>query len=705
MTSVVNKQNFYKANYEDINFSINTVNWDQIFNNNTIIQNVNKFYNILNSIIGKFVPVNKHKPSTYPKWFSFELISSVINKKKIHKKWIQYGNQSDYIEFKRLRAICLKLSKRDRQKYIQEIEEEAKINVKSFWNYVGGLTKGNDFPGEMFFGDKVASSSKGICNLFAKNFELVYLTNPSKFYHSIYYGNNLDITINETDIINAITKLKNKVSLDPDGLCAFFVKSCSSSISTPLLALFKQSLHAGLMPPVWKKTFITPVYKSGNCQDISNYRPISIMGSISKILDTIVTEKMTILCISKIINEQHGFVEGRSTLTNLALYSHYIANALKNYRQVDSVYLDFSKAFDSVNHNILTLKLHNAGISGKLLKWIFSYLGDREQMVRIEGNLSDSYFNTSGVPQGSSLGPLLFIIFINDITHGIRHSKVLIFADDVKLFSSVNSIYDQVQVQIDLEKIALWAQVNQLKLNLQKCKVLSFGRGRVNSFTFQYRLFNEDLELVTKMKDLGILFQSNFEFKEHLDIVVSRSLKLLGFIKRSTKEFKNTDTIMYLYKTIIKPVLMYGSIIWSPHYDVDLVKLESPQHRLLRYLSFKRGVPVAYDQHDYEDISRLFGLASVKSEHIFQDIFFVKKITLGLIKSNELVNLFNSREVPYQLRDPRQLEEFSASPDYVRYSTIFRLRRKFNKTPITIRSQNRLSLFKDALRNHVSRFK
>ena len=240
------------------------------------------------------------------------------------------------------------------------------------------------------------------------------------------------------------------------------------------------------MPEVWKKSFITPIFKSGDKHDISNYRPIAIIGSIAKIFDLIVTNKSTDQCISLIINNQHGFVKGRSIVTNLLLYSNYISQALDKYRQVDSIYLDFAKAFDKVDHNILLFKLHKLGINSHLIGWLKSYLFNRTLSVRIRGNVSSPFIAHSGVPQGSHLGSLLFLFFIKDINNHLRVAEILVYADDIKLYKMITSFYDQVLLQKDLESISEWGILNRVTLNCDKSKVITFNRSAKNLLQYRY---------------------------------------------------------------------------------------------------------------------------------------------------------------------------------------------------------------------------
>ena len=202
--------------------------------------------------------------------------------------------------------------------------------------------------------------------------------------------------------------------------------------------------------------------------------------------------------------------------------------------------------------------------------------------MKIKGILSEPFLVNTGVPQGSHLGPLLFIIFINDVSHGLKFVKILIFADDIKIFSLVNNSYDQMCLQKDLDRIYQWSLLNKLNLNCNKCKIMSFYRNQVREFSFDYSLNGEVLELVNPIKDLGIVYEYNFEFNMHFDSITSKAFRLLGFVKRATKDFKNINSIVCLYKTLVRSNLLYNSQIWSSSYDIYIKKLESVQHKFLR---------------------------------------------------------------------------------------------------------------------------
>ena len=224
--------------------------------------------------------------------------------------------------------------------------------------------------------------------------------------------------------------------------------------------------------------------------------------------------------------------------------------------------------------------------------------------VRIKRNLSDPFVATSGVPQGSHLGPLLFILFINDVPSGLTFCSILIFADDIKIFSGIKCFYDQICLQRDLDRIYLWACTNKLKLNINECKILSIFRTWSDRLLFNWSSNNEVLEAVDNNKDSGEIHQSNFEFDIHVKTVTAKANKLLGFVKRSTEEIKSYLSQVQLYKSIVRPVLLYGSIIWSPAKVVLTDELENVQHKFFKYAAFKMGKPMNYANYDYSSITQ-----------------------------------------------------------------------------------------------------
>ena len=287
-----------------------------------------------------------------------------------------------------------------------------------------------------------------------------------------------------------------------------------------------------------------------------------IMG---KLFEAIVAKKISALTNSILSLEQHGFMAGRSTVTNLAIFCNFVTRALDGWRQVDVIYTDFTKAFDRVDHFLLIDKLASVGFGGQLLSWLFSYITGRFQHVRVGDVLSKTVFASSGVPQGSHLGPILFLLFVDDIREVTRNSKFFMFADDLKLFKCISCPSDSLDLQSDLDILSEWCLSNRMELNISKCHILRLSRNK-SPIHYRYTIAGSKLSTVEVTRDLGVLIDSSFSFVEHIQHVVAASSRALGFITRNSSDFVRPSTLRYLYNSLVLPHLEYASVIWAPRW-------------------------------------------------------------------------------------------------------------------------------------------
>ncbi|CAH2226737.1 jg23518 [Pararge aegeria aegeria] len=311
--------------------------------------------------------------------------------------------------------------------------------------------------------------------------------------------------------------------------------------------IFNKSLIDGQFPDIWKEIRIVPVYKSGKQKDVKNYRPISIISTMAKAFESLVYQHMYTHLKNYVRDKQHGFMCKRSTNTNLLLHVTNIAECIDHGYQMDAIYADFSKAFDKVNHRLLLSKLQANGISDSLLKWSKSYLVNRKSRVVINGHQSEVFIAESGVPQGSNLGPLFFNIFINDITDIFFNSNASLFADDLKLTRIVHCDNDIKLLQEDLSRLNDWCNTNKMFLNVDKCYHIKFTRNK-NTLLSVYDIDDRQLTEVSMIRDLGVVLDSKLTFVPHIDKTLDLANKSLGFVLRTSKNFKRCATIIRLAK-------------------------------------------------------------------------------------------------------------------------------------------------------------
>ena len=368
--------NFKKCDYTVINNEINKIDWDVLFNNLDSVTAVKVFYENILNIINKFVPKFKYTESKFPVWFTQELKSKVFKKKIAHKKYKSSKNKKkkfkNYKLFDKLRNECKELAKTCYENYLNKIQYNLRKDPQGFWRFVNSQKSNNSFPNLMHLKNNYADNFQDISNLFSNFFSTVYSSKDKYLNKNIDYDsiknnienfekiknlstNYFDITLREIEI--AINKLKPSFKPGPDGIPSVFIKNCYSSLLKPLFILFNLSIKFGNLHPLWKSAHINPIFKSGSPQDIENYRPVALISAIPKILDNIMSVKLKSLLPDIISAKQHGFMNNRSTLTNLAIYTNYIYSCFESKSQVDSIYLDFKKAFDLVDHEILIFKL------------------------------------------------------------------------------------------------------------------------------------------------------------------------------------------------------------------------------------------------------------------------------------------------------------------------------------------------------------
>lgn len=644
------------------------------------------------------VPEIKSLFNNYPVWFNQQLKELIIEKKCLHAKWKQSNLFKDYLDFKRVRALCLRLSRRLYCEYIDQVESKVRCNTKAFWSFVHKFNSSNSLPDYMYLRDRSADRKRSICNLLAEHFSSVY-TNVTLDEVPFSDCNDLLISlqIEECELANALSKLDDNIKSGPDEVPPYFIKRCKQSLFRPLIQLFNKSLSCGIFPDQWKKSFIFPIFKSGDKHNVSNYRPIAIISCIAKIFESIVAQHLCEFIYRSISASQHGFIRGRSVLTNLLLYNDYIFEAFSNKYQVDSVYIDYSKAFDTVNHSLLLRKIYNAGVQGTLYKWIKSYLIGRTYSVRIGGTQSYVFESSSGVPQGSNLGPILFILFINDLPQCLRVCQVLLYADDAKIYCKVPNFASTCAIQQDIDSLQSWSLRNGLNINLDKCHFISFCRGQRN-FDSQYSIATHNIQRLEAIRDLGVLYDETLSFDNQIRVVCNKCLRIFGLIRNVTVDFKHVSTLVYLYRALMLPILLYCSSIWHPFTDVAMNMLVAIEHKFLRFASYKTDSPMHFFDHDYTEIRCKLGVISLRSLFRYHDFLLSYKIRNKSFSAEGVHELFMSRELPYNIRNPQPLATRLTRSNYLFESSTHRLRRCWNSLPQSIIDAQSLGQFRTFIR-------
>lgn len=483
-----------------------------------------------------------------------------------------------------------------------------------------------------------------------------------------------DIEITEDIIKNKLEKLNIKKGAGSDKIPNILLKSCCNELKIPLTIIFQHSIKTGLFPQQWKQAIITPIFKDGDKDNIKNYRPVSTINAIPKVFENIIADQITETFKQVIPQNQHGFMKGRSTTTNLLIYKEYILNSMEEGHQVDAIYTDFQKAFDRVQHTVLVKKLEAIGCHGKLLKWFYSYITNRTQSVKIQNKLSKSIKCLSGVAQGSNLSPILFLIFIADLPEIFQNSECLMFADDLKLYKSITKPDDQQALQEDLDKLLEWCNTNKLFLNPTKCKKITFYRTR-QIIERNYNLNGVILKNVSEISDLGVIFESDMSFKSHTEHTIRKARRMLGFMIRQTMDFKNPELSKILYCSLVRSILEYGSQIWYPYQSTYKESLEKVQYKFVKHYVFKKGLR---KEDNYIQCVVMCDLLTLNNRYVLNNILFIFKLIRNHVDCPPLLAQLQFR-IP--TKNTRQTELLFISFHKVNYASngLSNLSALFNK--------------------------
>jgi hypothetical protein len=444
-----------------------------------------------------------------------------------------------------------------------------------------------------------------------------------------------NFVIDNCDTLSAIKKLKSDFTMGPDNVPAFLVKDCASCLSEPLCRIFNLIIQQAVLPEEWKISKV-PIFKSGDRSCIENFRPVALISNFAKVFESIVAKNLQSHIRNCIHDSQHGFVQNKSTATNLCQFVQYVSTALHNKQQIDIVYTDLSKAFDVVNHRILSSKLISFGLCDNLVKLFASFLSDRKQYVECGGFQSGQYIASSGVTQGSNLGPLLFIIYFNDVLFQFK-CPVFVYADDLKIVNIIHSESDCCDLQEDLNNFNTWCSINKQSINVSKCKLLRCLRIE-NVINFNYTLNGMLIEQATQFKDLGVIIDSKLTFVPHIQYICAHATKMLGFIIRNTNSFKSTDSLITLFNSYIRSKLEYCSIVWQPYYNVHILLLELIQRRFCKYLFYIRFGRYPERHIATNVLLDQFNLCSLDLRRKLASILFLYKLVHGRIVCTQLLN-------------------------------------------------------------------
>lgn len=548
------------------------------------------FKDKIHSIMEHRVPTKTTKPRHSNPWINTRIRRKITQKNRAHSKARKTRKKRDKDRYKRLQREVQWEVRKANKEYMTDVICD-KDNTKKFWSYI--KSKGQEFIGVAPLKDKdgfLHSDNQSKANILNDQFKSVFTkedhTNlPDKGRSP--FNTMEQINISERGVLKLLKTQKPHKATGPDDIPAFILRSAANQLAPILTRIYQYSLEAGEVPQDWRDALVVPIYKKGERHIAANYRPVSLTSISCKILEHIIHSSiMKHLDANKILTDaQHGFRNRRSCETQLIVSVQEIARRLAKGLQVDIILLDFAKAFDKVPHSRLLHKLTYYGVNIKTINWVRSFLENRKQNVVLEGATSTSAPVMSGVPQGSVLGPLLFLAYINDMPDIITHSETRLFADDTILFRTITSIEDHKLLQEDLTALETWENTWQMAFNPTKCTVIRVTSGKSKPIlNTQYQLHGHTLEIEDASKYLGVTLTSNLSWDRHVDNVVAKGNRTLGFIRRNLKDCPK-PVREASYTTIVRPTLEYASTVWDPTSQNKIKALENVQRRAARFVT------------------------------------------------------------------------------------------------------------------------
>lgn len=584
--------NYSKANWDGLIQHLLDYDFTTLFHSNSIEFIWSSLKSIIISVSNLYIPKIRIHSHQRPKWFTQDIQHHLNQVHSLRKKFRSHPTTANKTRLDSSEKLL-------QQKMIlaKTTFEENLVNKFTFnkdyhiFKYINYIISHKHLPTTIHLNSTFATSDSDKAFLYNRYFNSTFSSSSSSDPPSLNSFPTTNqclssINISDSEVYEALLSLNPTKSMGIDKISPQILKHGAVALFQPIHHLFTQCLIQSSLPTEWRVHLITPIHKSGDTSSVSNYRPISLLCIVSKVLERIIHDKIIDFVSISISDNQFGFLRSRSSVQQLLLFLNSLQTSLSQNSQIDAIYLDFSKAFDKVPHNHLLLKLRSIGITGNLWNFFKSYLFDRTHCVSINSQTSSYLPVLSGVPQGSILGPLLFLIYINDLPASVSSSTVLLFADDNKCFKTINCPSDSDLLQSDLDSLSNWSQLWNLPFNTNKSLLLRFTSSQCSRPTYasDYHLNNSIISSSNQHRDLGVIFSSDLSWKDHYSTISSKAYRIMGLLRRSFSSSSSVATKKTLYISLIRSKITYASQIWHPHLLNDVSTLERIQRRATKFI-------------------------------------------------------------------------------------------------------------------------
>ena len=682
----------------------------------TVEQLWTDFTTTLDKLVQECIPAKLIRGKSSLPWITQEIKRLIRKRDSLYRKFKRSGDSDIKTKFQTLRQQIKKKIKDSYQAYLENLlglnDEDSKCDSKKLFSFLKNSRCDQQGIPPLKHDNILYSDTKTKANLFNQQFNSVFTpkeplslsrlasmrvqdlkkagglpsdTTPDSLQDSA--TNMPEINISENGLMKLLQNLKPGKAAGPDKLKPLLLRELREEIAPIIQIIFDRSLKTGKLPADWMKANVMPVFKKGDKSLAANYRPISLTCILCKVLEHILASNIVKHLDGQgiLYDLQHGFREKRSCETQLIMLIEDLARNASVGKQTDIILLDFSKAFDKVNHSKLLWKLHQYGIRGHVLNWVRAFLGSRSQRVVIEGEESESIPVTSGVPQGSVLGPILFLIYINDLPDEVC-SQVRLFADDTALYLTMESEDSGPTLQFDLDILSMWETRWDMEFNPSKCQVVHVA-GSKRPVKRDYILHGQVLESVTCAKYLGVDISGSLTWNSHIDRITGSANRTLGFVRRNikTRMSKVRETA---YNTLVRPQLEYASAVWDPHNKNRISQIEQVQRRAARWTvsNFDRKASVT-------EIVQDLGWRTLDQRRADARLCLFFKILHGLVAVPLPDYIQHSTRISRYCHS-MTFRQVSTSTDYYKYSFFPLAIVQWNALPQSVACLQNLEVFK-----------
>ena len=663
--------------------------------------NSNDSYNHFSGILSKncikhfpckLVRFNKHKHKKSA-WITNAIIKSIRYRDKLYVKLktlsiTSHQYQTTSINFKTYNGILQKTIKLAKKQYFANCFQKFKSDIKKTWltinDIINKTKKTNNYPNEFLVDGNLKSNPETIANEFNKFFIEIgpklsqkIRTPRSKSFRDFLRSPvrkqfNFQ-KVNQVDVIKAIDTLKPKTSSGQDKISNKLLKYIKHEVACPLMQIINQTFETGNFPDSLKIAKVTPLFKKNESNMFTNYRPVSVLPSVSKVFERIMHEQIYehFKKLNLFFRSQYGFRSNHSTeYAALEIVDRIITEMDKNNVPIN-IYMDLSKAFDTLDHQILLFKLRYYGFANNSFKLLESYLSNRTQYVEMNDVCSDLMEIKCGVPQGSILGPLLFIIYLNDLPSITESLIPIIYADDTTLFATLNTRNirtAQEDINNELKLVSEWLKLNKLSLNIEKTKAMLFHTSQRHIVTPDIFIDGNKIEFVKEFKFLGLVIDENLSFKQHVNFVSKKISKTIGILAR----LKNTlpvGVLLNIYHALILPYLTYGISIWGWRYS-NLFKMQKKAIRLITNSKYNAHTSILFKQLSILKLNDICTLHDYKLCYKFINCPTPEYFVNILNTSAPCIHSHNTRSA-MDIRLPPVRHEFARNGIKYKFSKLF----------------------------------